>query len=1264
MSKFRSAIIVLAGLLALTSVGYAAEGQVEITGTAYGKLINLLHFDYKTATRPTGTADDSRFDDPSFYVGPTKQFYIPPTDSDFNAGDPAIATSISTVSDDCSDDGCKLQGFLWSDVIGWIVLDGTVINNALNDPDDGGPGDTYTPDMYPRIKDTGTLTGYAWNETTGWIKLAADDNFGTITLPKNQGNADWGVWLDIEADEVIDDNGTPDVPEDDVRYGRPFHGYAWSETMGWIKFFKEDGDTFDFDFGAYTTWIPDDTPPVILSPSTVWFATGVNTGYIPGDTEPQNIIWEHFMEDMDSGLKNTLEGSKVSVQAVAEPGNNKCAIYAPLPENVVITTSSATEYKVADLTIPGIGNLQDVPKGFCKYRLTAKVLNGVNLPTYIGDTFLPPCDTYGNADDCEADAACDWDGAACDFATPPNVRDPIIIYVRAGHFDNDESSVTLAGGNADALADGTDFVKYEVALRDVVGNPIMPVDCSTPNDPPGNNPDYQYDDCPGREVTVDANITNDLRFDLTQPAPATPYVTPARYSDAGVGSSGTSLMDTEDTFAFEKPDGLDVFQAEIASYAPSSTLTQISDYQVEESLDFRIDSFDYQIDNDELPALHLIESPPDSGTFVPDTDSITPACSEPGPPDCTNAFNSGFDLGHMPACDTSVPQNCTDYGFTPEALTFTPPVTTSNPEVTSDAGEEMVVLIPGVPANVSFSLNNDSTNSLAVTDGGLSVDNVFQYYSDTWNASVAVMETQSVEPLQNPEDNEDSLLAWTCPFQTCSYCTRYEWYDGEHSAVSGLGEQKAQNSVFHSFYQQFNPVYSPDTEPAKVLFDFDAPSEIESNGSYAIIGRVSIPYRHEYTGPEPPDEDLDDPDNWNEDGVIDRSDKADLGLASSVDKSIRFTPAGILVEDIKLRLVQEIGYRYGSQPVFSVFAQSPLISGLEVRDAGLEAIGTVIGEELVTGRQFDVVSLSESTRDLQHQIRRNVAQLTASIESPCTIPDTGVTFTFPDTGDCVVHDTVNDTKFAYYQGGPGTLLTIGDGSDLSAPPVPYTLIVEGGADVKIDSNLYYDPDDTRASIGIIVIAENIGQGADVYVSPAVTNIVGTLYAEGSVLSGAPDTLYYGGGSGNVQDLKNQLYWKGSIASRNTIGGTGQEPVRVPEGVECLDGDTDTSCAQRYDFDYMRRFTAVVDGGESTVAGGGLFSGGGCCGTGCAPDIAEGTCQYGQDYLPTLIKLDGGQIDEAESELAVFFVEKDPRTLNHPPPGFTLAGGFESIQDIR
>ena len=153
-------------------------------------------------------------------------------------------------------------------------------------------------------------------------------------------------------------------------------------------------------------------------------------------------------------------------------------------------------------------------------------------------------------------------------------------------------------------------------------------------------------------------------------------------------------------------------------------------------------------------------------------------------------------------------------------------------------------------------------------------------------------------------------------------------------------------------------------------------------------------------------------------------------------------------------------------------------------------------------------------------------------------------------------------------------------------------------------------------------------------------------------------VYYGGGTGNITELANQLYWRGSIASRNTIAGAGQQSK--PEGVSCESADTLFTCAQRYDLDYLRRFTPVIDstnGNFTRIANNGLFSGGGSC------DPATGRCSLG--LLPSVIKLDADQhINTATSQTATVYVEKDTATVNNPPPGFSIISGLESQQEIR
>ena len=1209
---FRNLIFVLCGLLIFADISYAIG--VPITGTGFGEQTGLLHFDYTTNKRPN---TDPEFDNPQYYIGDRNQFYISPTHDDFTGpGDETITANISTEAADCTVNGCLLKGFVWSDVIGWIALDGVLINDAVSSAigllpgEEDTPADPYPSSMFPRIKDTGALTGYAWNEYTGWIRLAEDDVFGTTTPAGSQDLSDWGAWLDLTAPMIVDDGGTPLDPTDDLLIGRPFHGYVWSEFIGWIKFGKEAGDIFAFDFGAFTTWFPDDTAPVVLSPNLVWFAVGVNTGYIPPN-EPATVVWSNFVGDEESGINVT--NSKISVERTADSDAN---CLEPVPESVIL----APAYPNATLIIPTIGNLQNVPMGFCKYEVTAEIWNGANLISYLGDTYLPD-----------------------PLPPPENMYPEIIVYVRAGDYDTAESDVIEP--SPAATADGKDFVKYEVQLKDLAGNPLIDIDCgTTQNVPPGTNPQYQYDGCPDREVTLEAQIINELIYDLTNPPPASPYLTPVKHSDANVAVGGEYLLDTDTSI--ELNDLNLVYPLEIASYAPIRTYTPASEYQNYDEKIFQITSFDYLIENDTLPATNL-----DPLTLNPDPATETPAYNQPDPG--PGQILPGVGPGT----------------FTSSNINFEAPISTSNPELTSGGIENVLSL--GVPADLTFNVNNTSSKSISVGDGGLSLDNIFQYWSESGNPSVAFMETHRI--LLMPVDS-DGNFAWSDPFNVI---TRYEMYDGEYD---GGPAQDATNSVFRYEYpfmfdfgipydvENDNPDFYSTYSQAPYLIPPTDPG-IRNDGTYVVTGRESIPQEFPYIGLPPPDEDLGDPYNY-EPGEIDRSDPVDLGLQGTFDpltpftisKEIQFTPQKFIpvtINDIQLRLVQEIGYRFDGQPLFSVYAQGPLIPGLDVRDIGLEALGTVAGEQIVTGRKFETVGTA-GARKLQEQIRRNVAELTAGI-APCSVK----TLTeFETTGPCVTVDPASGRMFAYYEGTNDEYLVIEN--DLAVPNNPYTIILKGGANLFIKGNIYYDPAASdNASLGFIVIAEEVGEGANVYLSPAPTNIVGILYAEGSLLSrDNAGQLYYGGAGGNIQDLANQLYWQGSIASRNTIAGAGQE--KVPEGIECLPGDTRLNCAQRYDLDYMRRFTAVIDEitGDSQIASDGLFSGGGCCGSGCPFPILDGTCQYGPAWLPTTVTLIGNRIDEAQSELATFFIEQDPHALTNPPPGFTVTVGVRAIEEIR
>jgi len=342
------------------------------------------------------------------------------------------------------------------------------------------------------------------------------------------------------------------------------------------------------------------------------------------------------------------------------------------------------------------------------------------------------------------------------------------------------------------------------------------------------------------------------------------------------------------------------------------------------------------------------------------------------------------------------------------------------------------VLDLGSPVNLTFDINNVSTKKVA----GLSLDNIIQYYSPTHSNTAAIVETHRIAKV--PDD--DGKFGWTDPFES-QPSTRYELYSGDYFNSDPLS---ALNSPFHStyranhsdhkFYFDFFLPYPKaiDQFTDQFIEKYNLPSktdEISSDGLYAITGREGIPQKFDYIGPRD-----NDPEEYPP-GEIDRSDPADLNLPPESIKQLelQFTPIRlpsitIAINDINLRLVQELAYRYENQLVFTVYGQKSLTENIEVRDIGLEAIGTVAGEKRVSGRQFDVVSRA-STRKLQEQMRRNVAELLAGLkEENCIISeDTTLSVLPAANGTCVIEDPVNNSVFAYYQGDSDKNLILDNG---------------------------------------------------------------------------------------------------------------------------------------------------------------------------------------------------------------------------------------------
>lgn len=473
------------------------------------------------------------------------------------------------------------------------------------------------------------------------------------------------------------------------------------------------------------------------------------------------------------------------------------------------------------------------------------------------------------------------------------------------------------------------------------------------------------------------------------------------------------------------------------------------------------------------------------------------------------------------------------------------------------------------------------------------------------------------------------------------------------------------DNQFHSSVDNYHPQY---------LFSNPA----DSDGVYQIDGEPFVSPGNPCLSLEPP---------ACPKVSLDRSDLLSSNLpASGIGTFIfGFTPtrylggssAGLITFDIS----QYLSYnpRKNIFPLQSVlYPATTYIQDVQVKSIGLDTSGLVSGGQIYErGGTRDLATITTtSSADLRREIRKNVAVLTRNMEA-CSAPQTLITPLSTTDGGCIAVDTANKTVIAYYKASanPADIISLGDATgDVTVPDsYRYTIIIEG-ADLNIEDNIAYPPvppNNPNTSFGIIVMQDSDGEGGNVYLHPDPTNIVGLLYAEGSLLSSpdAGNNFYYAdyAGAPSASDLTNQLFWQGSIASRNTIGGASSKVV--PDGIDCenwplpgMDLWPDVgSCAQAFDLDFIRRFTTINEAGVEFTPDDYIFSGGGSC----AYVDPDPNCSS-PDTLPTTVTLTGSgastaiDVDNSKS-LDTFFIERDNRPV---PPGFSSKGGMTSSQEIR
>ncbi|MEI7903007.1 MAG: hypothetical protein WCK89_22420 [bacterium] len=166
--------------------------------------------------------------------------------------------------------GGYLTGCAWGENIGWIKLGA----NA------GGPyANATTNNWGVNMNVVGSLSGYAWGENVGWIKF--DPLHGVVQVNMANGQ---------------------------------FSGVAWGENIGWLKFSGSAPD-----YGVRT--LAFDTQP--LGTPNWWLAHfGVAEAYDAGDGVP---AWKKYVMDTDP----TVAGSYLRITSVSNTPSGTDVIFWP-----------------------------------------------------------------------------------------------------------------------------------------------------------------------------------------------------------------------------------------------------------------------------------------------------------------------------------------------------------------------------------------------------------------------------------------------------------------------------------------------------------------------------------------------------------------------------------------------------------------------------------------------------------------------------------------------------------------------------------------------------------------------------------------------------------------------------------------------------------------------------------------------------------------------------------------------------------------------
>jgi len=272
---------------------------------------------------------------------------------------------------------------------------------------------------------------------------------------------------------------------------------------------------------------------------------------------------------------------------------------------------------------------------------------------------------------------------------------------------------------------------------------------------------------------------------------------------------------------------------------------------------------------------------------------------------------------------------------------------------------------------------------------------------------------------------------------------------------------------------------------------------------------------------------------------------------------------------------------------------------------------------LITPEDTKFVTLGGvSSVDIREDVLRNATVLTRGL-APINALGANTNFNI---------NTSFSGDVAYVKGGTVTLV----GSSFSSGVK--TLVIEDG-NLFIPNDLSYASIDD--SLGVIMINSdpNSRITGNIFVKNTVQRVVGTYYADGSLLSTDVNANPQESDTINNRSLTNvddpnaplglQLLLEGTILSRNTLGGALLDPPVTPWGLDTQEA------AIKYDLHFVRRYVPPID--PVTFA--------------LLPDSANDQC----------VK----QGTVCDSNRHSFVIKSDGRAQNLTPPGFDQLSGFSA-----